>query len=273
MYLTYWRLASRPFDNQLRPGFYYPGETHQATRLKLRYAVENRRGGALLAGAAGLGKTLLVDQLRQDLSERYQPIVHVRFPQLTPHELVALLAYELSGQDPADTTDENIRRIEHALANNAEQDHHAVVVIDEAHLLRESDALETVRLLLNYERLATLLLVGQPAILPALERMPALEERLSVKCLLRRFALEETVSYVHHRLLAAGAADVQRVFQPAAVEAIHQLAEGNPRRINRLCDLALLMGFADECQRIDAALIEAVAVEIATAAPPLRQAA
>ena len=45
----------------------------------------------------------------------------------------------------------------------------------------------------------TLVLAGQPQLLPALERLPALEARLGVKCLLRPFNLEETISYVNHR--------------------------------------------------------------------------
>jgi type II secretory pathway predicted ATPase ExeA len=273
MYLSHWQLTSRPFDNVVRPAFYYPSEAHQATLLKLRYAIENRRGGALLAGAPGLGKSLLIEVLRRDLPDSYAPVVHVQFAQLTPRELVALLAQELAGPAAAATTDENVCRIEQSLAKNAAAEHHAVLVLDEAHLLRDTAAMETVRLLLNYDRWATVLLVGQPALLPALERMPGLEERLSVKCLLRRFTLEETVSYIHHRMHAAGAADVHRIFEPAALEAVQQLADGNPRRINRLCDMALLIGFAEERASIQAALIEAVATEIATASPPVRQAA
>ena len=58
MYETYWRLKQKPFENAADPRFYYPGESHQAALLRLRYAVENRRGAALLAGPSGSGKTL-----------------------------------------------------------------------------------------------------------------------------------------------------------------------------------------------------------------------
>ena len=60
MYEAYWQLRQKPFENCADPRFYYPGESHQAALLKLRYAVENQRGGALLCGASGSGKTLLV---------------------------------------------------------------------------------------------------------------------------------------------------------------------------------------------------------------------
>jgi type II secretory pathway predicted ATPase ExeA len=107
--------------------------------------------------------------------------------------------------------------------------------------------------------------VGQPQLLPALERMPGLESRLGVKCLLRPLNLEETISYVTHRLNAAGAS--HEIFTPEALTMLYQLTDGNPRRINRLCDLALLIGYAEEQMRINAPHIEAVANELVTVAP------
>ena len=274
MYTTYWKLNSRPFDNSTAPRFYYPSETHQATLLKLRYAVENRRGAALMAGASGLGKTLLVQSLFDELSDEYRPFVHVKFPQMPPAQLVSFLVDELTGEVSLDTAiDYNLRRIEDALAKNVDDGAHALVVIDEAHLLPDVGAMETVRLLLNFEPGWTLLLVAQPALLPALERMPQLEERFGVKCLLRRFTVDESVSYIHHRMIAAGAADIEAVFEPSALEMIHQLSDGIPRRINRLCDLSLLIGFAEEQPRITPQQIDAVAEELAGTGPPMRRVA
>ena len=92
-----------------------------------------------------------------------------------------------------------------------------------------------------------------------------MEARLNVKCLLRPFNLEETVSYVNHRLISAGA--TQEIFTSEALATLHQLSGGIPRKINRLCDLALLIGFAEEQLRINAPQIEAVCNELVTVAP------
>jgi general secretion pathway protein A len=271
MYTSYWRLQARPFDNQPDPRFYYPSQTHQASLLKLHYAIENRRGGALLAGASGLGKTLLIRSLLGDLPENCEPRIHLRFPQLTPAQLLSYLAEQLTGEPSREqAVDANLRRIEQRLNRNVDSGHQALVVIDEAQLLVGTDTLETVRLLLNFDTAWTVLLVGQPALLPALERMPELEERLSMKCLLYRFTADETVAYLSHRLTMAGATDVHAIFEPGALQAIHELSEGVPRRINRLGDLALLIGFAEELRKITADHIHAVAGELIT---PLRQAA
>ena len=72
------------------------------------------------------------------------------------------------------------------------------MVIDEAHLLDDGQTLETLRLLLNFQPQGspalTLILAGQAALLPMLDRMPQLEERLAVKCLLRPLSDRETAT-------------------------------------------------------------------------------
>ena len=218
MYEAYWQLDRRPFENTSDPRFYYPGESHQGAMLKLRYAVENRRGAALLCGPTGSGKTLLVQQLQRHLTKQYRPFVQLVFPQMPSEALLAYLADELAGsgtptgrKPPLDAAamyeptavddaspaqspqgiEQSVRHIQQSLAQNSAQDQHAVIAIDEAHLLDDKRTWEALRLLLNFETNSqaalTLLLVGQPALLAKIDRMPALEERLGVKCLLRPF--------------------------------------------------------------------------------------
>jgi general secretion pathway protein A len=267
MYLDYWQLAAKPFEPVVDRAALYPCEAHEAALLKLRYAVENRRGAALVAGPAGAGKTMLVQLFCGELSEAYRPQAHLVFPQMSSRDLLVYLAEQL-GAPPADpprhTIEESVRRLEFLLQQNARQGRHAVVVIDEAHLLEDCGLLETLRLLLNFEAAGqptlTLLLVGQMSLVSAAGRLPSLDERFAVKTLLRAFSAEETAGYVRHRLQAAGA--VRDIFTPDALEAVHYLGHGTARQINRLCDLALLVGFADKLPRIAAEQIEAVSEEL-----------
>ena len=99
----------------------------------------------------------------------------------------------------------------------------------------------------------------------AIERAPSLEERMAVKCVLRAFTLEETASYIGHRLQAVGGE--HSIFTNDAMDAIHRLSGGVPRRINRLCELALLVGFAEQRDSIDVEQVEGVAEELLTVAP------
>jgi len=272
MYESHWRLSQKPFEKGADSRFYYPAETHQSALLKLRYAVENRRSAALLAGPSGSGKTLLVDILRGGLDEQFTPLVHLVFPQMPPADLLAYLADKLAGVEddrPGDGVPQSIGRIERFLVDNAAEGRHAVVAVDEAHLIDDAQTLEALRLLLNFVTPdgpgMTLLLVGQTGLLPNLDRMPQLEERLAVKSLLRPFSETETEAYITHRLKEAGA--TESIFEREAVQAVHALSRGVARQINRLADLALLIGYAEEQTTITAEHVESVNEELVAVVP------
>jgi len=266
MYESYWQLDSRPFEHTSDERFNFAAPSQRAALLKLRYVLENRRGAAVLAGESGLGKTFLVQKLFAELDEALSPRVHVVFPQMPPDQLLTYLADQLTGQYSAltATIDHSVRRIEKFLLANAETDKHALIVIDEAHLLTTSHSLEALRLLMNFERngqpLATFLFTGQTGLVLAVRRLPALDERIAVTCILNRLTAIETKAYIEHRLTAAGSK--RTIFDPSAIQAIYQLASGIPRRINRLCDLALLVGYGEELRTITGDHIESIQAEL-----------
>ena len=272
MYESYWRLKEKPFENAADPKFYYPAESHQAALLKLRYAVENYRGAALLAGPSGVGKSLVTTMLGNMLDETFSPFVHLVFPWMPTADLLAYLADELDGgrtNGHPPTVQASVRRIRHFLAANAEQGRHAVVAIDEAQSLEGPETFEALRLLLNFEAhnqpALTLLIVGESSLLPTFDRMPQWEERLGVKCVLRSFAEPETAAYVEHRLRAAGSPN--SIVEPDALPVLQDLTYGVARRINRLCDLALLVGYAEEQPSLSAEHFESVCRELVAVTP------
>lgn len=272
MYESYWNLQRKPFENCCDPQFYFPGQSHQAALLKLRYAVESQRGGAILAGPSGSGKTLLVNMLRTLLAPRCTPLVHLVFPQMPTDQFLAYAAGELCGDPAVPRAPElhhSIRQIEQFLAGNVQRGQHAVLVVDEAHLLDDVQTWEALRLLMNFECSGrpglTLLLVGQTGILPTLDRITHLEERLGVKCLLRPFSPAETAEYVSHRLHTAGADPA--IFDCEALAEVHRLTHGIPRRINRLCDLALLIGYAEKRKSLSADQLGSIHDELVAVVP------
>lgn len=269
MYEDYWQLSTKPFEPTATEPFRFAPASQQAALHKLRYVIENRRSAALLAGPAGIGKTLLADLLAEQLSGTAGPFVRIVFPLMSSRDFLTYLA-EQFGAPPADppqrTIEESLRRLELACRENHDRGGHAVIVVDEAHLLEDTGLLETLRLLLNLQAdgqaVFTLLLVGQTSLLPAMQRNAALDERLDMKMLLQPLTADETTDYINHRLLAAGA--TREIFAPDALAAAHQLTGGIPRQLNRLCDLALVVGFAGQEHTIDAEQLRAVNEELVT---------
>jgi type II secretory pathway predicted ATPase ExeA len=264
MYENYWQLQAKPFEDAIDTDFYYPSSDHQAALLKLRYAIENRRSATVLTGSSGTGKTMLLQCLLQQLPEHIAPIAHLVFPQMPADQLLASLADRLCG--PVENSDirRSLQRLEQFLENNASSGQHALIIIDEAHLLAENGTLELIRLLTNLHwngrPVLTVMLSGLPRLLTSLERMPELEQRVAVKCVLSRFTETETACYVQHRLHAAG--NDSPIFDASALKALHEMAQGVPRRINRLADLSLIVGFAGEQHALTAEHVDAVAEEL-----------
>ena len=267
MYSQYWKLDKQPFENDSNPEFFFRSRTHQADLLKLQYLVEGNRGAGLLCGGTGSGKTYLTRLLLQELDEQYSPVVFVYYPFLTPTELVAFIAAEL-GADEQDLRheqggfDQTLRLFQDRLHFYAEQHRHPIIVIDEAHLIEEQRVFQTLQMLLNYREDSpfTLIISGQQSLLNRLTRLPELNERIGVKSLIHSFSREETAQYVAHRLRVAGLTD--SVFDDAAIHEIHELSGGVPRRINRIADLSLLVGFADGMKSLTTKEVDSVAEEI-----------
>jgi general secretion pathway protein A len=268
MYQSYWGLASRPFDQRDEERFFYPSETHHAALAKLRYSIEHG-GSVALAGPSGTGKSLIAAMLLRQLADQGFVVVRIAFPLLTHSELLAYVAGALAREMvPFSPTtlpaDQSLRLIESSLAQLGEQGKRLLMAMDDVHAVESTSTLTALRLLLNLgnaERTApALMLVGQTRLLQMVARMPSLDERLTAKSLLASFGVDETAAYIAHRLHAAGAS--REIFDHSAIEAVHAFAQGVPRRINRLCDLALFVGFAEERQTIAADQIEAIAEEL-----------
>lgn len=268
MYETYWGLQRNPFQNASGPEFLYQSETHRAALLKLRYVLENRLGAGLLSGGTGYGKTYLAQIFAEQLPEQYSPQVHLVFPQLSPTELLAWLAVELGANEAeigeaSARLDRVVRQIERKLREHTAHGRHPIILLDEAQLIEDQRVFQALQLLLNFQQQGrvefSLVLVGDRPLLGRLRRLPQLDDRIGVRAVLQPLGQNDVEAYVAHRLVAAGAA--QPIFEDSALVALFELSGGVPRRINRLCDLALLAGYAESRTQITASEIESVGQE------------
>lgn len=274
MYEAHWNISARPFENWGDSRYFFPSDVHQAALMQLRYAIESRRAAVAVCGDSGMGKTLLLDTLSEQLSDSESPIARIVFPQISGEQLLGYIADELTGENGAFDEPPRItlRRLSQFLHDNIEAGKHAVVIVDEAQLLNANDQLETLRLLLNLqhdrnraESSMTLVLSGHTTLLTQIERHRALDDRLSAKCILNRFTCDQTISYMRHRLAVVGG-DADEVFHPEAMELLHLRSAGIPRRINRLADVALMVGYAEDVRRIEVHHIESVHQELVASA-------
>lgn len=261
MYEEHFGLRPRPFGAGAGPHGPVPLPSRDAARRRLRYGLEHGEGPALLFGPPGTGKTTLALAVADDLGGTR---VHLTFPALPAADLLHLVADELriAGARSAGLGGV-VARLRDGLAASARRGERPLLIVDEAHLIDDPATFETLRLLLNFATLGPpdlgLLLVGGPEVL--LRLPPGLADRLAARCLLGPLTSAESAAYVAGRAEAAGAD--RPLFDPEALALLHRAAEGLPRRLNRLADLALLIAYAEGTPRVGANAVAAAARETA----------
>ncbi len=272
MYEQFWELNRKPFENDFDSDFCFQSQAYQSALLKMIYVIEQGHGAGMMVGGVGCGKSYLISQLAQELPSHYGPLVHVVYPQMNAEELLSYLAVEL-GVNPrllegaSGRMDKVLKQLELHLQQYAIGGQHPIIVIDEAHTIAEADVLQSLQLMMNYQqhpqRRFSLLLVGERGLLAPVQRLSQLDERISIRCVLGPLTKNECGEYIEHRLATAGA--TRKIFENDALDTVFELSGGVPRKINRLCDLSLLVGYAENMSRITSDEIEAVAEELLTA--------
>ena len=269
MYEEYWGLSEKPFENTPDPRFLYSSPQHKEALARLLYAVEERKGAAMLSGVFGCGKTLLIQALMDELGEGKYHMSLISYPQLTDVELLMAITEELGGEDlPTRKTEVLVNvlltQLKNILTDNMKDGRETVILIDEAHIIEDRKIFEELRLLLNFQErdrfLLTLILVGQPELADNIKRIKQLEQRIAIRCQLTSFSDEETTTYIGHRLAVAQRREP--IFTPAAVKVIHEHSGVIPRRINNACDLGLLTGSGREVKEIDDKLMQEVVKDL-----------
>ena len=260
MYEQYWGLTSAPFQNVPDPTFFFLSAQHREALARLLYTVRHNKGAALLIGDVGCGKTTLSRALILQLTEQKYDIGLVTNPSLPSNDFLEEIDLQLGITPGGGSKVALLRGLNDRLLNNAQEGKETVLIVDEAHSIRDPAVFEELRMLLNFQLnkrfLLTLVLMAQPEIKETIGRIKQLEQRIAIRCHLKPLNEPETVQYVTHRLQKAGAG--RAIFCEEAMQIVWRHGRGIPRNINTLCDLCLLEGYAIRAQTVDAALVQRV---------------
>lgn len=266
-FIEYFGMTQEPFSNAPVSRFYYNSAQHAEALTRLTYAVDGMKGLAVLVGQIGAGKSTLARRMLDALPEdRYEAallvIVHSG---ITAGWLLRRIALQLGVPEPAHEKLTLLGQVYQRLIKIYESGKKAVVLIDEAQMLQTRELMEEFRGLLNLEvperKLVTFVLFGLPDIEHNLMLDPPLAQRVAVRSSLQPFDREATEAYIKHRLRLAGA--TRMLFQPQAIDLIHQGSGGIPRMINTLCDNALFEAFLARAPSVDAELMRRVGENLA----------
>ncbi|OIR03161.1 hypothetical protein GALL_146800 [mine drainage metagenome] len=258
MYQAFYGLKENPFSIQPDPDFLYFGRRHSYAYAMMEFGIRNRVGFMVISGEIGCGKTTLVRHLLNNLAPEHT----VGLVYNTHREIANLLQWIMlsfglvyEGQSNVALFDE----FQRFLIKQYGAGKSVLLIIDEAHNLNP-DALESLRMLSNINadknQLLQIMLVGQPQLKDLLLKPELLQfsQRVEVDFHIKPFEAADVQGYIQHRLKVAGRETP--LFTAEACARIAEASQGTPRRINILCNTALVYGFAAESAMIDLALVE-----------------
>ena len=258
MYTEHFGLTHNPFNLVPDPQFLYMSPNHKKALTMLEYGLMSHAGFTVVTGEIGAGKTTLIRALLGKIDDDCV----IGLINNTHESFGELMVWVLDSLEIESSATDNAGRyrdyINFVVEQHA-QGRRVVLIVDEAQNL-SVQALEELRLLSNVnidsDIFLQLVLTGQPELIEKLNRPELVQfaQRIGVEFHLKALSYPETQNYIEYRLEVAGAK--HKIFSNEACAVIYCYSEGIPRRINNLCDFALVYAFADDKKEIDVALIQ-----------------
>ncbi|UCG64250.1 MAG: AAA family ATPase [Deltaproteobacteria bacterium] len=251
MYASYFGFKETPFNLTPDPRYLFLSTYHREALDHLLYGINDRKGFIVITGGIGTGKTTLSRALLERLDESIKSaLIFNSF--ISDTELLEIVNQEfgIKTGSKTKTKKEYIDRLNRFLLETFSTGGNAVLLIDEAQNL-SLPVLEQIRMLSNLEtekeKLIQIVLVGQSELkeLLANPSLKQLDERIMVRYELKPLDQKDVQGYVEHRLVVGGGKGNVR-FTAAALKEIYKYSRGNPRRINAVCDRALLIAYAKD---------------------------
>jgi general secretion pathway protein A len=264
MYLSFYNLALKPFEESPDPRFFWLSDKHKEALASLKYGIQENKAFILINGDVGTGKTSLINYFLLD-NDIDAIVATLPDPDLTIYDFFKLVTKEFNIKLDSNTKGDFLIQFEQFLETTYSGRKKVLLIIDEAQRLNQQ-LIEQIRLLSNIERnytkLINVFLVGQNEVIDIIkdEKNKALRQRLTVHCTIEPLSEPETQEYIGHRLRIAGSKT--EIFSPGAIHGIYSFSKGCPRLINIICDRALLTGYVLETDKITEQIVKQCADEL-----------
>lgn len=247
MYESFYGLASKPFQLNPDPSFYFGSKQHRRAKAYLEYGLLRNEGFIVITGEIGAGKTTIVRGLLESMDSSSVTAANLVSTQLDAEDTLRMVGAAFGVRVKDVSKADLLMALEAFLVTQVSEGKRSLLIVDEAQNLT-ARAVEELRMLSNFQfgkqALLQTFLVGQPEFREILQHpnMQQLRQRVTATCHIGPLDAEETKGYIEHRLKCAGGTG-RPTFGPGAFEAIHKATAGIPRRINSVCDRLLLLGF------------------------------
>ncbi len=246
--LAWFGLKRFPFDKNIKPSDAMDTEPLKESLARLEY-IKRRGGILLLTGDPGVGKTLVLRRYVQSLNENLFKTYYTPLSTLSRSDILYHLNRML-GLPHRLSKSAVYSQIQKTLLESKEQLGKTVLlIIDEAHLL-QTGPLEELRLLTNFKMDSydpfILVLSGQSDLRRVMEFavMEPFNQRIAIRYHMPGLSPNQSKLYVTHHLRLAGAKEP--ILDEKALEAVHEISFGIPRKIGAVTEQALTYAMFDQ---------------------------
>jgi len=243
LYNAHFNLSERPFSLLPDPDFLFWSKAHTRAFSILEYGLVTRAPLTVITGEVGTGKTTLVQALLKHIDSE----ITVGLVSNAQGGRGDLLRWVLSALNIApDRSGDYVTLFEQFqdfVIEEYARGRSVVLIIDEAQNLTH-ETLEELRMLTNInsnkDEIIQFILLGQPELRlhitdPSLRQFA---QRVTATYHIEPMDLATTRNYIRHRLCHVGGTGHEISSQ--AIRLIYETAQGIPRMVNKICDLALV---------------------------------
>lgn len=243
LYTDHFNFSDRPFSLLPDPDFLFWSKAHSRAFSVLEYGLATRALLTVVTGEVGTGKTTLVQALLRDIEEDIT-IGLISNAQGGRGDLLRWVLSALAIKpDPSGDYVALFEQFQDFVISEYASGRFVVLIIDEAQNLTH-ETLEELRMLTNInsnkDEVLQIILVGQPELRSKITapELRQFAQRVTATYHLEPMDLATTRQYVRHRLSHVGGTGQE--ISPQAIRQIFETAQGIPRMINKICDLALV---------------------------------
>ena len=255
--IAWFGLKHMPFDKNIKSKNAFHTEPFKEATARMDY-IKQRGGILLLTGDPGVGKTLALRNYVENLNENLFKTYYTPLSTLSRTDLLAHLN-RLLGLPHRIAKSAVYAQIQKSLLESREQMGKTIfLIIDEAHLL-QTGPLEELRLLTNFKMDSydpfILVLSGQSDLRRVMEFavMEPFNQRIAMRYHMPGLTPQESRSYVTHHLKLAGAQ--QPILNDNAMDAVHELSFGIPRKIGTITEQALTYAMFDQKRTVSPEMV------------------
>ncbi|MFC1595959.1 ExeA family protein [Candidatus Margulisiibacteriota bacterium] len=258
--LSFFGIDANPFVDAVDPSFYFKTPQHETAYKKMRHCIEDGISMGLLTAASGMGKTLILQLLKQHLPEDKYTVIDLKVEKgLTKapflKNVLYALGYDKIFQGQNVTINNLMLLMNNKLQSNYEKEgKRLVLLLDEAQFLC-LDLLYLLKIISNIEvpqkKLATIILFGEQLLVKRLKQknFASLANRMYIKESIKPLNIFEMKQYLQYKLEQVNFKG--ELFSPEIYNVLFVATDGICREINNLVYNALIEAFYMKKKIID----------------------